>query len=300
MGMTMNSHTMEGGIIGRCYTSSYAITHLKLCSIAFGALAWLYFSSGNLAHAYNGYTYVNVCSCATTTDFTNAAYNTATSHHQIGVNTFTLVSTTTPRSAYIQITGSVIYLDGVFVWQPGAAIPVDSTGASIASETESEKEAFYGSLDQTLFNTSRDTPIFSTSSQYFPGSFINSTDTQVSADIDNFLESMGIGVGVGSTFTAVFADGTSAEFTAQPTGTNPPWKWNGVAHNKQKQPINRNGTVIKNPNTSGTGGGSLTAPGFGSGSTWSWLLDGGNDCFVSGYIYLPDGSSFGSNGWGPC
>jgi hypothetical protein len=49
------------------------------------------------------------------------------------------------------------------------------------------------------------------------------------------------------------------------------WKWGGKAWNALHQPIDRNGNVIGNPNTSGTGGGGGSggvAPGF----VWGFSL----------------------------
>jgi hypothetical protein len=248
-------------------------------------------------------------SCATTADFVAAAQTTATSNHPPAaagtiVGTYVLISTTTPRTAYIQVS-----FQGVFSlptheyhWVQIGAVPIDSTGTSIASETESSQESFYGALDQTLFGANRAAPTTITMPSNYSASFIGSEDGETSPGIGYALFLMGINpaeIPVGTTITVTFtSDGTTAQFVKQSATATYQWLWNGIAHNKAGQRINRAGGVISNPNTAGLGGGSGTAPVWNPGS--SWVFTGGNDCFFSGYVTLPDGSTFGSSGWGPC
>jgi hypothetical protein len=56
------------------------------------------------------------------------------------------------------------------------------------------------------------------------------------------------------------------------------WTWNGIAHNKDGKLMDRAGNLISNSSTTGAGGGSISTPGFGAGSTWLFDLLGGSDC----------------------
>jgi hypothetical protein len=304
MGMTMNRKSAIDLGLDRLLACA---APTKAATIALGILlTWLYFSAEESAQALNGYTYVSICSCATTGDFVAAAETTAVSYHDVAggsvVGTYSMISTTTARTAYIQVTGQGVLSQGHYTWVVTAAIPINSSGASIASETESEQEAFYGALDQTLLGVNRSGPLTANCPDSYSESFINSIDEEVGPGIDLALSQEGVswaGIPIGTVITVNFSDGTTAQYIKTNNSTDH-WAWNGVAHNKSGQPINRNGTVQTNPNTAGTGGGSVTPPGFGSGSTWTWLYTGGNDCYYSSYVTLPDGTDFGGGGWGPC
>lgn len=270
-------------------------------------LAWLGLSAADPAMAINGYTYVSACGCSTTADFVGAAKTVSASNHPAGVGsataTYTLISTTTARSAYIQITGQGVYSvqAHTITWVVTAATPVDSTGTSIASQTESAQESFYGTLDGTLLGMNRSGPLAINVSDTYAASFINSIDEEVGPGIDLALAQLGIpwsGLPLNTPITVKFSDGTTAIYIK----TNPSsdhWQWSGIAHNKNNQLINRDGSLRSNPNTAGIGGGSVSVPGFGPGAGLSWLIDGGDQCFASSYVTI-DGQEYGSSGWGPC
>jgi hypothetical protein len=276
-----------------------------------GVSLLLSLSCGYSARAANGFTHVSVCNCATTADFTAAAKTISASNHPSAnfntpvTATYTVVSATTTRTAYIQVSGELVYsLQGHSVtWVVSAAVPVDSTGASIASETESSQESFYGALDQTLFGANRGAPTTLNMPDDYAASFINSDDGETSPGIGQALILAGINpasIPINTVITVTFSDGTTAQFVKQSATATYQWLWNGVAHNKAGQRINRSGNVISNPNTAGVGGGSGSAPVWGNGSGSYWYFGGGSDCFFSGSVTLPDGSTFGSSGWGPC
>jgi hypothetical protein len=192
---------------------------------------------------------------------------------------------------------------GKALWTQTAAVPIDSTGASIAGETESSQEAFYIALDQTLFGANRGNPTTLNMPENYSVSFIGSEDGETSPGIGQALFLVGINpaeIPVGTVITVTFSDGTTAQFVKQSATATYQWLWNGVAHNKAGQRINRAGGVIANPNTAGAGGGSGTAPVWGSGAGSGWVFGGENYCYFSGYVTMPDGSTFGSSGWGPC
>ena len=56
------------------------------------------------------------------------------------------------------------------------------------------------------------------------------------------------------------------------------WVWNKKAWNNAGQPIDRNGNVIQNQNSGGTGAGSIEVPGFRGGSGWSFGVGGMGSC----------------------
>jgi hypothetical protein len=80
------------------------------------------------------------------------------------------------------------------------------------------------------------------------------------------------------------------------------WHWNGVAHNKKGEKIDRNGKVIANTNTSGSGSGhvSVNAPGLNN-NNFQWNVTGEAMCSFVVNVTLfdigtgnPISSSFGT------
>src|SRR5262249_29726460 len=154
--------------------------------------------------------------------------------------------------------------------------PIDDSGNSLAGESESAQEGFYQTFDQTTFGVSRSFPTKVTMPDEYSGSFINSSPEETSPGIGRALGLMGINPGnipVGTTITVEFEDGTTAQYIKQSATATYQWLWNGVAHNKAGQRIDLHGNVIGNPNTAGTGGGSVDVRGFGAaGSGWGFGL----------------------------
>src|SRR5207237_8014892 len=77
---------------------------------------------------------------------------------------------------------------------------------------------------------------------------------------------------LGAVITGKFHDGTTAQYVKQSDFATYQWIWNGVANDKNGHRIYRNGTLVGNSNTSGTGEGHVNVPGFGSGSSWGFGL----------------------------
>jgi hypothetical protein len=126
------------------------------------------------AMALNGFTYVGVCACTTTGDFLAGAEQIALAQHpDTGTEvaayvfatfaTYTMVSTTTSRTAYVQVNGQITYHANqrpiLVTYGSIAATPVDSAGNSLAAQTESQQESFYTALDGSLWGVSRSEPL---------------------------------------------------------------------------------------------------------------------------------------------
>ena len=105
----------------------------------------------------------------------------------------------------------------------------------------------------------------------------------------------------GTPVTLVFQDGSTAVFLKAPAGSTVAFVWSGKATNKDGQPItNTAGTLLNPTNTSATGGGAPSGPALNGGLPYNWGLIGFPGCLFSSYVTLPDGSTFGSSGYGPC
>ena len=204
-------------------------------------------------------------------------------------------------TAYMQVAGSYGLLYGQPYFYPTTVTPISASGASLAGESEASLESNYGALDVGLFG-SRTNPKVVNEPPAYSGSIINSDDAEVGPGIDNALAAQGINwaeLPVGFVITVNFQDGTSAQFI-KTSNLSYHWVWTTVAHNKLKQPINRNGIVIQNTNTAGIGAGQIVAPGFGSdGTTVTFTVSPGNLCTAAVTVGW-DGGEFTDLGYFPC
>lgn len=172
-------------------------------------------------------------------------------------------------SAYIQVTGQWGSHNGRF--SVSSAIPVDTAGHSIAGNSESSNESFYTGLDQVIFGVSRSTPKMVSEPTSYASSFINSSEEEVEPGINYALVQMGIDPGsipAGTVITVKFEDGTDAQYVKGLATATYQWTWNGIAHNKVGQLIDRSGRLRSNPNSAGKGGGIVSIPGFGPYDYW--------------------------------
>jgi hypothetical protein len=254
--------------------------------------------------ALNGPSYVATCTnCATTSDFTAAAISQAEALVRPG--TYVMVSTSTAETAYMLITGTVRLSGSGFggnshpILTNIAATPISSTGASLAGEPESTLESYYAALDQTFMGTERSNPNVWIAGWLPP--FEISTDSEIADALYSHAASILDGLDDGDTITLTWTDGSGivAQFTVN--------KLAGVfvgitfkSATRNGKPCDRQGNSITNPNTSGDGGGIATVPGFGPGSSWTWQIAGGSQCYASGSVTNPDGSTFVYGGWSPC
>lgn len=120
-------------------------------------IAWI--CSANSAHALNGFSSVNTCSqCTTTSQFETAAVLAAEAQAKSGV--YTMVSTAGPMTAFMQVTGQLVfeYQAHKTVWVATTVVPVDASGNSLAGDTEAEQEAVYTSIDAVIMGTNRNNP----------------------------------------------------------------------------------------------------------------------------------------------
>jgi hypothetical protein len=169
------------------------------------------------------------------------------------------------------------------VWVTSAVTPINSNGISLAGQSEASLQGFYSAFDATIMSTSRNAPAEITEPSNYAGSFIGSEEAEVVPGIDRAFITLGINAAFvfkpGSQITVNFADGSSAIYIKNPAYSTYQWSWSGIAHNKDKKRILRNGTIVTN-NASG-GGGSFDVAGFGGGSgagadgfDWRFVGDG--------------------------
>src|SRR4029077_11191519 len=154
-----------------------------------------------------------------------------------------------------------------------SAQPVDSSGNSLAGQSESQLQAYFTSYDQILMGTSRSNPLTVNEPTNYSPTFVNALDEEVGPGIDQALL-LGQGVNwsflpVNTIVTVIFSDGTKALYK-KTNNTNDHWHWAGVAWDKNGNRINSGGQPLSNPNTSGGGGGQITIHGFGVGSSRDW------------------------------
>jgi hypothetical protein len=238
------------------------------------------------AYALNGNIYVLSCACQTTSDFSAAASAEANSQGYGG--TYLAVSSSQASSALMQVRGKV-FIDkfGNDFWAATSAIPMDDSGNSLALESESALEGFYQSFDQVTLTVDRNNPLALTlPTTSSVGTFIhtsdeNTFDTAVSVIINSDFPDSETPNGVMVTVT--FGDHTKAQFILQSTRDghgNRVWKWNGIAWDATgTKLIKPDGSEIGNPNTAGTGGGSVTVTGFGQqGGGWGFGVAGFGSC----------------------
>jgi hypothetical protein len=253
------------------------------------------------ALAINGNTWILSCACTTTAAFAQAAGTAAKANE--GGGTYLVVSTTNASSAYINVQGGFVFQQGETFWKVSNKYAMDANGNSLAGNTESANESYFASQDQVLWGASRNGPMTVTEPDERASSFINSLDVEVIPGIGEALLAKGIDQGfieVGTVITVKFTDGTTAQYVKISGGGTVQWMWNGVAHNKANKRIRRDGSVIDDPNTTGNGGGTFGAPGYGPGAPdWFNLVDPGL-CQFGGTISFSDGEEITSFGVGPC
>ena len=258
------------------------------------------------AYALNGFTNVSTCaSCKTTADFASAAIAASRDEGLAGY-TYLIVSVSNASQAYMRVTGEYDRIDGERIWNPEAASPIDSSGNSLAGDSEASLEAFYQLLDTLNFGTSRDAPFWLNASNpqqnLLPTSFGLSSDEQVSDVIDYLNNGPGF-ASKGYICLVTFPNGDTAEFQLTTQGTTREgnvWTWvPGKAWDKNGNQLNRDGSKATNPNTSGTGNGEASVRGSGAGSAWSWQIEGNDQCDFKTTITV-DGEDTGYNNISPC
>jgi hypothetical protein len=252
------------------------------------------------AHALNGGTRVISCACQTTADFNTAAR--ADNSLWQGNLTYSVVSTSKAETALMQVAGEWVGTKEP-IWRVTAATPIDSSGNSLAGNSESANESYFAAFDQVLFGANRSAPQMVNEPADYAGSFINSLDEEVVPGISNALIQMGVNpatIAVGTLITVKFADGTTAQYIKASSTSSYQWTWTGVAHNSAGKLIHRDGSLVVNPNTAGNGSGSFGAPGFGPGAPDYFHLTDPGLCQYGGTISFDDGEELTSFSFGPC
>ena len=279
------------------------------------------------AHALNNDLWIGLCNpCSTTQQFETAAVNLTTSSEKAAKNitpgkTVTYVAimaNVTNSTAYISVTG---YWGNAsrsgYVFVPVTVIPIDASGNSLASQSETYLENYYTQVDWSVFDLFRSDPTTVTLPTV---DFETDTDTDISTAI---AAAQSHDVPANTAVTATFNGGGSAGDTAvyiRTSDTNPADKahwytWSHVAHNAKDicqmggltggikvcgGPIDHKGGLLINTNTSGnSGGGANPSPPY---YLYPTPVPPGSPsyCTFSSYATDPDGTTFGSTGFGPC
>jgi len=248
-----------------------------------GVIAALIGFSGS---AYAGYSEVLSCStCVSSTDFMTAAKREASDAMVNGL--FHVVSTRQASSAEIMVTGHFITQGGGETkWVVQSTVPVDTSGNSLASNSEADLETYFNSLDQMTFGSNRNSAVSNVNvPAEYQGTFVCSCDLEdMGAQVAGWISAqyhMIELLQVGTIVTLVFKDGSKAQFKKISASSTLRWQWNGRAWNSKGERINAQGEKIANTNIGG-GAGSVDAPGFGDMQTVHWnLTDPGNCSFIT-------------------
>jgi hypothetical protein len=306
---TVNDGTESSDIRGLILAGSKA--NQRAHELVLLILACILFAGS--ARANNGFTYITTCACKTTAQFNAAAAS--ASQGQFAQGTYQLVSSTQAMTALIKVTGyTAQYSNGyggwVTVFIPQTEVPIDATGAllSTSAPTESAQESFYLSYDQVLFGANRKAPTGVNEPDNYAASFIGAEEGEIVPGIGYALILMGVNqssIQPGTVITVTFSDGTTAEYVKAPATATYQWTWNGVAHNKKGQRIDRAGNVLGNANTAGSGAGYVAISESGVNNTnWQWTFSGGALCTVIASVTVFDIGSGGNTSAGifvePC
>lgn len=155
-------------------------------------------------------------------------------------------------------------------------------------------------IEQVVFGVKRSNPIIVRMPSNYATSFSGSLDEEIIPGIGQGLIAMGINpafIEVGTVITVKFDDGTTAQYVKMSPMSTYQWTWNGVAHNAQGKRINRNGSLVGNPNSGGAGGGEARSTrgantfrmmGSGQCGAAGSISDGNNAVLLNyTYNYLP-------------
>lgn len=188
-----------------------------------------------------------------------------------------VVNPTAALSALVQSTGTyTLTCSGIFCLYSGGtltAVNMDGTPLTVDSQLTA--------VDQTLFAQMRAASILSKPILIDPeygGSYINNDALaeDTSSGISNYLYIQNQvnpnNVPVGTVVTVKWSDGTTAQFIRVSTTSSYQWAYKpGTAKNSEGQPINPDGSLVKNSATSGTGAG-IVNPVVTPSSGYDWTI----------------------------
>jgi hypothetical protein len=264
--------------------------------------------SASPSFALNGFINVVGClNCQTSADFSVAAASSAISLVKIGL--YSVTSTNFAETAFVRVNGTVrLQCTGSpCTIKPGAPVYlsnvtttfVDSSGNSLAGDSESALQASFAATDQMLFGNFRTQgklggpvkipPAYGTTPI---GNDVWEADT--STGIGLALAAMGVDPGnlpMGTLITVTWQDGTTAQFIRSNSVPTLQWIYvPGSMRNKAGDPITPiAGTTIQNPNTSGSGGGyanpAVPAPG-------TVTITGGSSCVATATFQDGSGTTY--------
>lgn len=229
---------------------------LRALALTFG----LAIGFSGVANAINSDVWILPCAnCSAVNDFRLAAMQAAASPAAPGL--YIVSSQSMPRTAYVRVTGTphqICDMDGVCSDYLGAiqATVIDETNTAVTGTGKLEE------IDVQTFGLKRGAPLPTvTMNTAYASSFINTEDDGLMSPWINVeLSLRGINVGLlyeGTLVMVKFADGTSAQFFKY-CNCDDMWHWTGRAWDAQGRPMNRDGTLKSNPNTSGSVRGSGT------------------------------------------
>jgi len=217
------------------------------------------------------------CACSTTADFSAAAIKQVTLQGHIG--TYAFISTTHASSAYMYATpGKWVGSGSERNYFPPTATPIDSNGNSLAGDSESAQQAFYGALDTNLMMVNRSDPLVTNTIGNQIPSFLGHDDYAISAAYFNDSTTDASSLNNGATVTITWvSSGTVIVAVYQVVWlgddhtdvNNFALDWKSATQNGT--PINRAGTPLgQSSGGTGSSSGSVLVYGFGSGAGWTF------------------------------
>lgn len=172
--------------------------------------------AASAGYALNGFVYVVQCNtCQTTADFQGAAKYQAGYMAEGG--TYLVVSNAVARSAYMQVTGHIVQVGGEPEWRPTTATPIDSSGNSLAGQTEATLENDYTALDLMTIGLDRNLPVVI---DVASGTYWQMSDDDITTLINNYLTSQGISSPPAEVTLEFLSNNSAAKFVYIPQTGN--------------------------------------------------------------------------------
>lgn len=240
------------------------------------------------AHAFNGATRALTCqNCYNSSDFIAAGVAQAQSVGLPGL--YVVVSQTYARTGLVQVSGEVpacgLSCGEGLLNVSGAAVGLDGSPLGSDSDLNNIDVGLFG-VDRTLPNEADVVPGCGADQPGCGPSLASSSDAGIGIEIGDVLTAAGWTEAdlpsVLSIFV-IFQNGDRALYTHNSSQNLYIWTYGGYAWNKANAPITRQGKVINNPNTAGSGGGG----GNGTNGSLVWGFSDYSDCVFSVTVSLP-------------
>jgi hypothetical protein len=250
---------------------------------------------------------IECATCSAPIDFQNAAIS--DSYYNPGNLTYIVVSESAPRTAYVHVSGYWMWDPFTYQnwWTPSGATMVNNDGGLLSTDP-STASAQLEVIDVNFFAAARDNSpkVFQISMPVeYADSFIGSDDALDSPGIGYALLAKGINpatLQVGTVILVTYADGSKAAFVRTPGLSTLLFIWNGLnAWDSQGRPVNRNGTLLLNPNSTGnaSGSASISDISYANESTM-WVVVGSPLCAASSTLHIGGVLAGTWSGYVPC